>query len=183
MKNNPALIAMLRNKTGCNLSSPSEAEFLRNDIEAVTGERLGINTVKRIVGILDYEGQHRDYVLDIIARYLNYSSWSLLERDLNNKISEFGTSSSILDLNLLPQNQKIEIKWDPDRKIILEKSNSSHFTVIESNNSKLIEGDILKVTQIAAGFPFYVSDVLRKGESIGKYTAALEDGLKSIKLL
>lgn len=183
MKVNPALIEMLKKRCGRNICSATGAEYLRNDIEASTGERIGINTVKRIVGILEYEGSHREVILDIIARYLDYPSWDMLEKVLNDKISGFHSDSSILEPGRLQPKQRIEMEWEPDRTVLIENEGEGWFTVRESKNSKLLPGDRLKLSQLAAGFPFYVSEVVRNGQSLGNYTAAPDEGLKSVKLV
>lgn len=182
MNGNPILISMLSEKAGINVSTPAGAEWLRNDIEKVTGENLSINTIKRITGVLEYEGTHRTIMLDIIARYLGYSSWSVLDKVLQEKISFFGEEKDALDLEKLPPGQLLEICWDPDRLISLRHTANKIFTVVESRNSKLQAGDTLKLSQIAPGFPFYASDVTRDGHSLGTYTAATINGVNSITL-
>lgn len=182
MNGNPILITMLSEKAGINVSTPAGAEWLRNDIEKVTGENLSINTIKRITGVLEYEGTHRTIMLDIIARYLGYSSWSVLDNVLQEKISFFGDEKDTLDLEKLPLGQLLEICWDPDRLILLRHAANRIFTVVESRNSKLQAGDTLKLSQIAPGFPFYASDVTRDGHSLGTYTAATINGVNSIAL-
>lgn len=182
MSKNPVLISMLSEKAGLNVSTPAGAEWLRNDIEKVTGESLGINTIKRITGIIEYEGSHRTMLLDIIARYLGYASWSILDQILQDKTSFFSEKNAVLTLEKLPLGQLIEICWDPDREILLRHEGNNMFKVVESKNSKLMEGDVLTLSQIAPGFPLYASDVTRNGRSCGTYTAASINGVSSIAL-
>ena len=182
MSRNPILISMLSEKAGLNVSTPAGAEWLRNDIEKVTGEILGINTIKRITGVIEYEGSHRTMLLDIIARYLGYPSWSLLDQVIQKKISFFSDQNDAISLEKLPPDQLVEICWDPDRSVLLRHNKDKIFTVIESSNSKLKEGDILTLSQIAPGFPLYASDVIRNGDSLGTYTAASINGVSSIVL-
>lgn len=177
---NPKLIEMLSRKAGRDVTTASGAEFLCRDIESQTGERIGINTVKRLVGIIDYTGTHREIILDILAHYLDFSSWKLLEATLNDKISGFSKEGTLLDLENLPEGQEIEVYWEPGRKVTLRHAKGREYAVAESVNSKLQKGDLLKLSQIAPGFPFYASDVTRKGESLGNYTAAGIDGIKKI---
>lgn len=173
---------MLCEKAGVDVSTPAGSEWLRNDIEKVTGESLSINTIKRITGALEYEGSHRTMLLDIIARYLGYSSWSLLDQVLQEKTSFFSEENDALTLEKLPQGQLVEIRWDPDRRVLLRHKGDKIFTVIESSNSKLQEGDNLTLSQLAPGFPLYASDVTRDGISLGTYTAASINGVNSISL-
>lgn len=174
---------MLSEKTGCDVSTPIGVEILRNDIKNAIGESLGVNTLKRLVGLLEYEGTHRPVILDIVARYLGYSSWNLLNDVLEDRTSFFDEDSSLLNLEDLPPCQKIDIQWEPDRRIILQHQEGKIYRVVESVNSKLICGDILTLSQIAPGYPFYVSEVVRNGKSMGTFTAAMENGISHISLL
>ena len=182
MTRNPVLISMLSEKAGLNVGTAAGAEWLRNDIEKVTGESLSINTIKRITGALEYEGSHRTMLLDIVARYLGYDSWSILDRILQDKTSFFSEENEALTLEKLPIGQLIELRWDPDRVVLLRHNHDKICTVVESKNSKLMEGDILTLSQIAPGFPLYASDVTRNGHSFGTYTAATINGVSSIAL-
>lgn len=182
MPKNPILINMLAAKAGQDVSTPSGAEYLRNDIESATGESLGLNTVKRIVGLIEYEGTHRPVIMDIIARYLGYESWEILDAFLQDRISFFSSASSVLNLEDLPPHQRVEIAWDPDRRIIVEHTEGKKYKVVESINSKLRSGDLLSLSQIAPGFPFYVSEVIREGNSMGTYTAATINGITNVSL-
>ena len=183
MEVNPKLIEMLAQKAGLDVTTARGAEYLCHDIESTTGERIGINTVKRIVGILEYEGSHREMILDIIARYLDFSSWKLLEATLNDKTSGFSKKNGILCLESLAAGQDIAVYWEPGRKIILRHNNGRCFKVVESVNSKLKAGDELQLSQIAPGFPLYASNVRRGEESLGHYTAATVSGIKKIEVL
>lgn len=180
---NPALIEMLNRKAGYDVSNSSGAERLRLDIYNATGERIGLNTLKRLLGILDYEGSHRGMIMDIVARYLNYPSWNVLEATLNDRISSFNNSKNILISEELAVNQKLEIQWDPDRKIIIEHTSGKNFKVLESRNSKLQTGDLLVISQIATGYPLYISEVIRDDSTLGNYTAAINNGIRSVRLL
>lgn len=182
MSPNPVLINMLSEKAGLNVRTPSGAEWLRNDIEKVTGESLGINTIKRITGTIEYNGSHRTMLLDIIARYLGYASWSILDQLLQDKTSFFSDENEAFALEKLPPGQLIEICWEPDRVVLLRHKGNKIFTVVDSKNSKLMEGDILTLSQLAPGFPLYASDVTRNGQSFGTYTAASINGVSSIAL-
>lgn len=183
METHPKLIEMLARKAGLDVTTPRGAEFLCHDIETVTGERIGVNTVKRIVGIFNYQGSHREMILDIIARYLDFPSWKLLEAILNDKTSGFSKKNRILDPESLRSGQEIAIYWEPGRKVTLRHGEGRDFTVVESINSKLKAGDELSLSQLAPGFPFYASNVKRGEESMGHYTAATVAGISRIELI
>ena len=165
------------------MTTPPGAEFLRNDIESDTGERIALNTIKRIVGILEYKGNHRNETMDIIARYLDHSGWEVLKTVIDNRISGFNDNGRLLNMEELPSSQLVELQWEPDRRIVLQHKEGKLYTVTESENSKLMEGDVLTLSLVAAGYPFYVGEVVRDGKSLGRYTAASVSGIRRITLL
>lgn len=183
MKLNDIFIDLLNQKVGCNVTTASGATFLRNDIESVTGENLSANTIKRLVGNLPYDNSPRGTTLEIIAKYLGYDSWQLLNDDLNQKISAFNSDNCFYELDKIPVDQRIKIEWEPNRKILLQHKTGYEYEVISSENSKLIEGDILTLSEIAVGFPFMVKNVVRDGNDLGNYIASPKLGIKNIEIL
>lgn len=183
MKLNDVVIKLLNQKAGCDVTTAYGATFLRNDIEAVTGENLSVNTIKRLVGNIPYNSSPREITLEILAKYLGYESWQLLYDFINKKISEFNTGNIFYELEKMPENQKIKIEWEPDREIIIQHCEGCEYEVISSKNSKLMKGDRLTLSQIAVGFPFMVRKVIREGNNIGSYTASPKLGLKNIEIL
>ena len=182
MKLNKTVIDLLSAKTGRDVTTPHGADYLRNDIEAVTGEHLSLNTVKRLVGHLPYESSPRVVTLNIISNYLGFSSWQLLQEYLSGKISDFDIKEGFIDLTNQPSGKIIRIRWQPDRYLSIKHLGTGKYVVTESINSKLHSEDILYLSQIAEGFPFMVKMVERKGENLGNYIAAKKTGIDSIEI-
>ena len=68
----PIVIAKLEERTGINLGNPSDRDIqiLSKGIEDVTKSRLGVNTLKRLLGrIADNTHQSRPGTLNVIAQY------------------------------------------------------------------------------------------------------------------
>lgn len=181
MKLNGIVIKMLSEKSGMDVSTKAGAEFLRNDIESSTGEALSSNTIKRLTGILPYDSEPREITLDIIARYLGFKNFKILQSAINNKISDFNSIPGFIDLTSQPVGKEITIKWEPDRVIKIRHIGEGIYRVDESINSKLLTADLLTLSQIAEGFPFMVKEVVREGKSLGSYTAAQTEGIFSIE--
>ena len=182
MKLNQVLIDMLSEKAGKDVKLSYGADYLRNDIEVVTGESLSLNTVKRLVGLLPYDSTPRLVTLNIISRYLGYSSWQILQENLTGKISDFNVENFFIDLINQPLDSCIKIRWQPDRCIEIRHLGDGKYIVMDSLNSKLHQDDILALSQIAEGFPFMVKSVERDGESLGNYIAAKKTGIDSIEI-
>ena len=183
MKLNGAIIHLLNAKAKIDVTTKAGCDYLRNDIEAKTGEALSLNTVKRLVGILNYDSSPREITLDIIARYLGFANHIQMQMAVQDKISEFNTPTEFIDLSVLPEGARILIKWNPDRTLRLRHLAYGSYLVEESSNSKLTAGDILELSQIALGFPFMVKNVTRSGRILGNYTAAKTEGLSSIEVI
>lgn len=183
MKLNRAIIKLLNEKAKVDVTTLAGCGFLRNDIEARTGEALSLNTIKRLVGILHYNSSPREITLDIIAKYLGFDSNLQMQLAIQDKISEFNVPTEFLDMNLLKEGTELLIRWNPQRELRILHQGNGKYLVVESQKSKLCEGDILDLSQIAPGFPFMVKSVIRNGRNIGNYTAAQSEGLSSIEII
>ena len=75
MKFRSEYINKLSEKLGMDVSTPNGATILQLDIESTTGERLGINTVKRLVGVLHSNAKPRMSTIKIFSDYLGYTDW------------------------------------------------------------------------------------------------------------
>lgn len=177
------VIGLIKQKTGYPVDTPAGAERLMADIEKETGERISINTIKRLTGVIDYEGRPRTYTLDIVARFIGFESWKKLHAYTSLGTSEFKYSGVIIEVKRTPVGTIFELTWAPDRTVRLQHLGDSYCRVIESINSKLAVDDILSIWQIAPGFPLLADSVTRDGINLGHYTAATDTGLTSMKIL
>ena len=77
----------------------------------------------------------------------------------------------------LEKDQQVVISYPPNRSVIIENMGDNHFRVIESENSKLLKGDLLTLTHIVRHYPLLVSEVIRDGRSLGAFTAGKAQGI------
>lgn len=181
MRLNDRVLQYLSEKCGCDVTTPAGATALALAIETKTGERLAANTIKRLTGVLPYDGNPRPATLDIIAKYAGYSSWKNFCIDLYGfHSSGFQPDPRFVDVTELPPGKRISFGWAPDRKIRLKHLGNGVCEVIQVENSKLAVGDILHISQLADNFPLIVKNVIRNGISLGSYTAAQERGIYRI---
>lgn len=177
MKLSPYVKTLLEQKSGRGLRLSADCEYLALDIESKTGEHIGVNTLKRLLGFIDDEREPRISTLDIIARYLGFDSWDLLKVYDDKSNSSFGSSSDEICMKELTIGQQILISYLPDRELILCYKGKNHFNVIQSKNSKLIIDDDLEISHIVKGYPLIISDVKRGGNSLGSFTAGKIQGI------
>lgn len=177
MKFSPFVVELLIQKSGNEIRLPRDCELLALDIESATGEHIGVNTLKRLLGFIADERSPRTSTLDIIARYLGYSDWDSLEFvEGNRSNSSFSNRDECLACSL-GQGQRLAISYPPNRNLIIEHLDENRFRVIESLNSKLLEGDMLTLTHIVRHYPLLVAEVIRNGENFGAFTAGKAQGI------
>lgn len=172
------VIKLLEEKYGSPLNSSSACERLALDIEAVTGEKLGFTTLKRLLGFTSEHAQPRQSTLEILACYLGFKSYSELEDAINNRgDSDFdGNAETIFSLRL-PIDAEINISYSPNRRLKLKYVKDNEFIVIESINGSLQPGDIIFVDSFTTGLPMIALDVIRQGKSLGRYVAGEKFGI------
>lgn len=181
---NPLQLEKLSEKIGQDVTTPAGATILQLDIESVTGARLGLNTVKRLVGVLsDDDMMPRPTTLNTLARYLGYPDWTSVEEDTLMKGSGFGAGNPFVDMAAFECGAMVEICWKPDRKIVLRHDGNGRYIVVGSENSKLRPGDAVLLSQLAVGFPFVADDVVRNQQQLGCYRAADGAGITRFDIL
>ena len=177
MKFSPYVTTLLKQKSGHDLRLSADCEYLALDIESVTGEHIGVNTLKRLLGFIDDEREPRISTLDIIARYLALSSWDELRIYDDKSNSSFESTSDEIRVQELTVGQQIQISYLPDRQLIIEYQGNNTFLILSSKNSKLQDDDQMTLTHIVSGYPLLVSEVIRHGQSLGSFTAGKAQGI------
>lgn len=180
---NPLQLEKLSEKIGQEVTTPAGATVLQLDIETVTGVSLGLNTVKRIVGVIGTEDiTPRLTTLNVIAKYLGYPDWEIMEKDTCMDGSGFGKNNLFTEMSDLAVGAVVEVCWKPDRHVIIHHNGDGNYEVLESKNSKLRSGDMLLLSQLAVGFPFVTQKVIRNGKSLGSYQAAQGAGITRLRI-
>jgi hypothetical protein len=177
MKLSPFICQLLATQCGRDLRYSADCDFLALDIESKTGEHIGVNTMKRLLGFINDERSPRMSTLDVIARYLGYEHWEALRlSDENCSNSVFDDRAELLASSLVV-GQQVAISYPPNRRLTIEYTGDNHFQVVQSEHSKLLAGDLLTLTHIVKGYPLLVSDVTRDGLSLGSFTAGKSQGI------
>ncbi len=177
MKLSPYITELLREKSGVEIRLSRDCELLALDVDSVTGEHIGVNTMKRLLGFIADERTPRTSTLDIVARYLGYANWDALRlMDENSSNSAFDDRDEYLAC-YLEKGQQVHISYPPNRTLTIENQGDNHFLVLESENSKLQKGDLLTLTHIVRGYPLLVAEVMREGRSLGAFTAGKAQGI------
>jgi hypothetical protein len=173
----------IEEKFGKEIRYPSDCEALSAEISRITKQPVSTSTLKRIFGFVKGTKEPRLFTLDTIAQYIGYANWDVyFENFAKIENSEF-TDIEQLDIEGICPDSKVELKYDPERKIILKYKGNFCFEVVEANNSKLLEADIVKIFHLVKEYPLIINQVFRDGVPIGNFKAAKINGLTSIKLI
>lgn len=178
------IIKRINEKYGSSVEYSHQFEGLSNSIEKATGERLSVNTLKRIFGVNKEKVSPRRFTMDVIAKYVGYPSYEMLLKDIGEEsdISIFAPLESVEPESLEPGDQ-VQISYDPNRVVVMTFTGDDKFLINEVSGSKnLLKGDVLRISQMAVGHPLIAIDVIRNGKSLGKYQAARDYGLTSIEV-
>ncbi|MDE7414003.1 MAG: hypothetical protein K2N05_09510 [Muribaculaceae bacterium] len=181
------LINLLKERAGCDVTTPAGSEWLCKDIEVRTGQRLSVNTVKRLSGVIDSDEDNnnihaRRSTMDIISQYLGFRDYVALHSFLEQGSSSFRTKKDIVEMSELPVGARVVLGWALDREISVVHEGDGCYRVCTSKKSKLMEGDRLFIHNVMKGYPLYVRNVIRNGESLGNYTAAMEYGVAFVRI-
>ncbi len=180
---NKRQLEKLSEKIHQDVTTPAGASVLALDIEDKTGTPLGLNTIKRLVGVLPADNTPRRTTLNIIANYLGYPDWNRLVEDTEMQGSGFGNGNIFIEMSDLEDETIVEICWRPDRRLLIRHDGNGQYEVLESENGKLIPGDLLSLSQLAVGFPFIADKVFRNEKPLGCYRAADGAGITRFNIL
>ena len=181
---NKDLLKKIEGKFGRQVRYSQECEALAEAIYEETGERLGISTLKRLFGFVGQTVVPRTSTMDIIAQYIGYPSYELLQKDLEDDtlISSFTPADKIKSTEL-KEGTQVQLAYYPNRVIVMTYLGNCRYIVNESQNSKLKKGDTLTITDLVVGFELIVSEVIRDGNNLGQYRAAKQGGLISLEII
>jgi len=161
----------------------SDCESLSFDIEKETRQKVSVNTIKRLFGIIDGSGSPRLYTLDVLALYLGFANWDVFLMSMEQTgNSGFNSLQEVL-VETLPENSVVEFRYEPDRIVKVQLTKEKLFRVLECNNSKLQVNDILHITHFVLGYPLVALHVIRNGIDLGRFTAGRSGGLNFLKIV
>lgn len=156
-----ALCSGVEQAVGRQLRTPKDFDWLSERIYARSGELLSRNTLRRIWGNMQDGTQPRSSTLSILARFLGYADFDAFGRQ---SLSEgIDASSPVMNRRLavgagLVRGDRLRLTWLPDRVCDVVYNGSLHFSVIDSKNTRLKEGDTFLCGLIIEGEPLYIDE-------------------------
>lgn len=177
------LLTEVEKKYGRRIATTTDFESLSVVIEHQIGELVSSSTLKRLWGYVSLNPTPRISTLDVLSRYIGYKDFKQFCEKLKESKSydsNFFTAQCLIVADI-PQGTHVTIGWLPDRLVTLHYLGGFNFEVVASENSQLKVGDRFELTEIIAGYPLYISRVLRDGEYTPPFVAGRQGGINILK--
>ena len=176
------IIAMIKKKSGLNFTNAKDFEVL--SMSFPSKDRLGVNTLKRLMGYAKSPIAPRKATLDALAHYLDSPSWEALN-GIPPAESDWVEKAFFADE--IPEGATVEASWLPDRHLALLCIGENKFRVTQSLNGKLQPNDEVTILSFRLQYPLQVFQVVRNGEIIRDaagnelgYVAGRQNGLTEL---
>ncbi len=179
------LMSLVERKFRKSVETSTDFYSLAQEIESETRESVSASTLKRMWGYVNMTPTPRQTTLDVLSKYIGKKDYKAFCENLKNSEafqSRFFTADFINVCDLSPE-ARLEIGWDPDRKVTLRYMGDSQFEVESACNSKLLPGDRFEAANFIKGYPLYISRILRNGEYTPSYIAGRKGGINHLKAI
>lgn len=186
MSINPQHITLLRQLTeesaDHRIETSNDFIFLSGEIRGRLNVNLSVSTLKRLWGYVDGYASVRPSTLDILARFVGFPDWETFVSDycevegVQSSHRVMGESLFAKDLSV---GDNVEIRWNPNRRLLLNYLGDNMFTITESENAKLKAGDRFLCQRFILNQPLFV-DVLSDDGQAAVFVMGNKGGLTKI---
>lgn len=157
---------------GRKMSTPRDFDYLSMRILDKTKMYISPITLKRFWGYLGEGHRKKPYrntlnTLAVFAGYTDIETFTGSQCDTGSASSHIITNPNLQTASL-SKGTVIELKWSPDRCVVIRYEGHDMFRVIESANSKLAVGDTFLCYQFIEQQPLYLRCLVHcNGEPTG----------------
>jgi len=149
------LMSLVEKRFCKSVKTSTDFYSLAQEIESKTFERISASTLKRMWGYVNMTPLPRQTTLDVLAKHIGSTDYKTFCESIKNSTafqSRFFTANFINSCDLAPDS-RVEIGWDPNRKVTLKYMGDYLFEVESSLNSKLRQGDRFEAANFIKGSP------------------------------
>ncbi len=165
---------------GRKMLTPRDFDFLAMRIFDSTHQYIASITLKRFWGYLGEARQKTPYrnTLNILAQYVGYINYEEFCQGEEKEIESHFLPNNFLQTRDIQKDCRIEIKWRPNRCVIVQYEGMSVFKVLKSTNSKLSEGDTFLLSLLIDGEPLILNCLIHEGKAPTNYICGRIGGIK-----
>lgn len=188
MSINPQHITLLRQlveeSADHAIATSNDFIFLSGEIRGRLNENLSVSTLKRLWGYVDGYASVRQSTLDILARFVGFPDWETFVSDYC-EVESVQSSHRVVSESLFAKDlnvgDNVEIRWNPNRRLLLNYLGDNMFTITESENAKLKVGDRFLCQRFILNQPLFV-DVLGNEGQTAVFVMGNKGGLTKIAI-
>lgn len=184
-KNSKMVLRLLRKAVEAKYGShPLTTHDFEAMSEAVNDANVGYvsaSTLKRFWGYVKDSGSKHTATLDVLSRYAGYAGgYAEFARITEERCGvESGYDHKrVLDVTTLKPEDEVEVKWLPDRKVVLRCLGDCRLEVVKSENAKLQEGLQVCCPRIIEGEKLIVDIIGKEGGKPMVYEAGKVNGVE-----
>lgn len=170
-------------KYGHPIRYPKDCDSLALEISNATGRRISNSTLKRLLGFVKGTEQPRAYTLDIIAEYVNHTSYDSLIEALNPTKTRKAEPISEVQTSQLEEGTTVQLRFEPKGQLNIQLVEGQTYKVISSEMCQFDVGDTFTCEKIEQYCPLFVNDWCRKTAEMGSCVLAKVTGITSIKII
>lgn len=155
---------------------------LRESIYGRTRILLSATTLKRLWGYLNEPVDPSRHTLDVLCRYIGWSSWQeFCSSPRTDNIESGPVNKSHIDVRRQCRaGDRLVLTWSPGRVCHCRYLGNGRFEIVEAQGTRLIAGDIFSVEHIIADAPLYLNNLIRGGENRGTYVCGSKTGIRFV---
>lgn len=179
-----SIINLIKEKSGMEFKNAKDFEVLSELFPA--NDRLGVNTLKRLMGYAKAPIAPRKATFDALAHYLGHTSWESL---MGLQPSDSDWAEKAVCADEIKEGAVVEVCWLPNREIHLLCTGENHFRVTESRNGRLFVGDEVTIQHFRIDYPLEMNHIVRNREVMCDdkglelcYIAGKQSGIKSLTI-
>ncbi|MBQ6726611.1 MAG: hypothetical protein IJQ89_08550 [Bacteroidales bacterium] len=167
------------------LKTSKDFAELHDKMQESNGETLGTTTLKRIWNYIGGDNALRESSLDILCQFVGYPDWSTFLADHcgdeDRESSNFVLLQTLRGTDLRT-GDRIELRWNPNRRLLALHKGNGVFETLESENSKITVGTTFHCERFTIGLPLFI-DILRPDTPPALYQAGKKGGITKIKVI
>ena len=167
---------------GKELKTPKDFEMLRECIYDRLRILISATTLKRVWGYLDDGVQSRQGTMDILARFIGYQNYEDYEANAATYKNE-AQSSPVMSRKLnveeeLESGDRVRITWHPDRICDVTYHGGLNFSVDDSRNTRIKEGNTFRCSLFIEGEPLYIDNLIQENRPPVAYVCGKKSGIR-----
>lgn len=174
---------LLRDKieemVGRKMNVPRDFAWLSETVEICTQQKVSASTLRRFWGYVNEGVTASRYTKDVLAHFLGYADFEEFKSH-----EAFGDEQSQpllgeqISSDELFAGQMLRLTWLPDRMCVVRYDGDGRFTVVESENTRMAEGDTFECHLFINDEPAYLNAWRHGDDNPVTYAIGKKNGIR-----